>query len=90
VEELLLSDIKYTSTYMLNKVRQMKIRKAEPSAFELEISIEKLKGYKSSGSDQIPAEHIQAEVKNYVLRSIDSLILFGIWKKCLSSGSSLL
>jgi hypothetical protein len=32
-----------------------------PSPFEVEIAIEKLKRYKSPGSDQIPAELIQAE-----------------------------
>jgi hypothetical protein len=32
----------------------------EPSSFYVEIVIEKLKGYKLSGTDQIPAELIQA------------------------------
>jgi hypothetical protein len=32
----------------------------EPSPFEVEIAIAKLKRYKSPGSDQIPAELIQA------------------------------
>jgi hypothetical protein len=32
----------------------------EPSSFEVEIAIEKLKRYKSLGTDQIPAELIQA------------------------------
>jgi hypothetical protein len=32
----------------------------EPSPFEVEIAIAKLKEYKSPGSDQIPAELIQA------------------------------
>jgi hypothetical protein len=31
----------------------------DPSPFEVEIPIEKLKTYKSSGSDQIPSELIQ-------------------------------
>jgi hypothetical protein len=33
----------------------------EPSAFEVEMAIEKLKRYKSPGIDQIPAELIKAE-----------------------------
>jgi hypothetical protein len=46
-----------------NGVRQTKIHTAEPlvpehSAFEIEI--EKLKRYKSPGTDQIPAEFLQA------------------------------
>jgi hypothetical protein len=32
----------------------------DPSPFEVEIAIAKLKRYKSPGSDQIPAELIQA------------------------------
>jgi hypothetical protein len=32
----------------------------DPSTFEIEIAIAKLKSYKSPGSDQIPAELIQA------------------------------
>ena len=32
----------------------------EPSAFEVELAIEKIKNYKSPGSDQIPAELIKA------------------------------
>jgi hypothetical protein len=32
----------------------------DPSAFEVEMAIAKLKRYKSPGSDQIPAELIQA------------------------------
>jgi hypothetical protein len=46
-------------------VRQTKIHTAEslvpePSSSEVEIAIEKLKRYKSPGTDQIPAELIQA------------------------------
>jgi hypothetical protein len=46
-------------------VRQIEIHTAEPpvpglSDFEVEISIAKLKKYKSPGSDQIPAELYQA------------------------------
>jgi hypothetical protein len=48
-----------------SEVRQMEIRTAEavvpePSPFGFQTAIEKLKSYKSSGIDQIPAELIQA------------------------------
>ena len=48
-----------------NDVRQTEIHTAEPvvpepSAFEVEMAIEKLKRYKSPGTDQIPAELITA------------------------------
>jgi hypothetical protein len=39
----------------------------DPSPFEVEIAIAKLKNYKSPGSDQIPAELIQ--VRGEILRS---------------------
>jgi hypothetical protein len=49
----------------VNDVRQTDIHTAEPlvpepSSFEVEIAIGKLKRYKSPGIDQIPAELIQA------------------------------
>jgi hypothetical protein len=48
-----------------NDVRQTEIHTAEPlvpepSVFEVELDIEKLKRYKSPGTDQIPAELIKA------------------------------
>jgi hypothetical protein len=50
---------------MVSDIRQLEIHTAEPlvpdpSRFEVEIDIAKLKNYESSGSDQIPAELIQA------------------------------
>jgi hypothetical protein len=62
VEELLLPPIKCT---WVNDVGQTKIHTAEqlvpdPSSFEIEIAIGKLKRYKSPDIDQIPAELIQA------------------------------
>jgi hypothetical protein len=78
-------------------VRQIEINTAEPlvpqpSSSEVEIAIEKLKRYKSSCIDQIPIEPIQAGGGGvyYVLRYINSLIVFGIRKNCQSSGSDLL
>ena len=48
-----------------NEVRQTEIHTAEPlvpepSAFEVELAIEKLKNHKSPGIDQIPTELIKA------------------------------
>jgi hypothetical protein len=75
-------------------VRQMEVHIAEPlvldpSRLEVEIVIAKLKRYKSLGSNQIPAELIQAGGET-LLRSINSSILFGIKKNCLIGGKSLL
>jgi hypothetical protein len=49
----------------VNDVRQAEIHTVEPlvpvpSAFEVEMAIEKLKGYKSPGIEQIPAEWFKA------------------------------
>jgi hypothetical protein len=47
----------------------------EPSIAEVEVAIGKLKGYKFPGSDQIPAELIQAGGGggHYILRSANLL-----------------
>jgi hypothetical protein len=58
----------------------------DPSPFEFEIAIAKLKMHKSLGSVQISAELIQAGSETLQLRSISSLLLFGIRKNCLISG----
>jgi len=51
----------------------------EPSAFEAELAIEKLKSHKSPGVEQIPAELIKAGVRtNY--HEIHKLII-SIWNK---------
>jgi hypothetical protein len=60
-----------------------------PSRLEVEITIANLKNYKSPGSDEIPAELIQAGGK-ILLSAIHKLILFEIRKNCLISGRSLL
>ena len=77
----------------VNDVRQIEIYTsypllAEPSALELEKATEKLKIHKSPGIDQIPAEMIKAGVEQFALRSVNLLILFGIRRNCLRSGSS--
>jgi hypothetical protein len=42
-----------------NDIRQRKVPLVpEPSSFEVEITVERLKRYKSPGTDQIPAELI--------------------------------
>jgi len=74
----------------VNEVWQTKIHTAEPlvtqpSAFEVELAIEKLRRQKSPGSDQIPAE-LRQGVEQFTLRSMNLLILFGIRRNCLKSG----
>ena len=49
----------------------------EPSAFEVELDIEKLKSHKSPSIDQIPAE-LRQEVEQFAMRSINLLFLFAI------------
>jgi len=51
----------------------------EPSAFELELAIEKLKSHKSPGIDQIPAEMIKAGGRA-ICYEIRKLII-SIWNK---------
>jgi hypothetical protein len=85
-----LSPIGYTG---VNDVRQTEIHTAEllllePSAFEFELVIEKLKSHKSQGIDQIPAEWIKARVEQFVERYINSLFLLGTRRNCLRSGRS--
>ena len=54
----------------------------EPSAFEVELTIEKLKSRKSPGTDQIPAELIKAGGTKFAVRFINLLFLFGIRRNC--------
>jgi hypothetical protein len=79
----------------VHDVRKMDIHTAEPlvpepSLVEVAIDIGKLKSYKSSGTDNIPAELIQAGVKHYILRYTDLFVVFGIRTNCHSSGRNLL
>jgi len=53
------------NVYGVNDVRQTEIHTAEPvvpepSAFEVELAIEKLKSHKSPSNDQIPVELIKS------------------------------
>ena len=60
----------------------------EPSAFEVELAIEKLKNHKSPGINQIAAELIKEGVEQVAIRSINLLFLFGIKRNFLRSGRS--
>jgi hypothetical protein len=51
----------------------------KPSAFEFEMSIEKLKRYKSSGIDQIRAELIKAGVRTF--RCEIHKLIYSVWNK---------
>jgi len=71
------------NAHEVNDVRQAEIHTeeplvSEPSTFEVELAIEKLKSHKSPGNDQIPAELIKAGVGQFVVRFINLLFLFGI------------
>jgi len=77
----------------VNDVRQTEIHTAEPlvpepSAFEFDLAIEKLKSQKSPGIDKIPAELIEVGVEEFAMRSINLLFLLGIRRNCLMSGRS--
>jgi hypothetical protein len=68
----------------VNEVRQTELHTAEPlvpepSSSEVEIAIEKLRSYKSPGSDQIPAELFQA--RGNTLRSEIHKLINCIWNK---------
>jgi hypothetical protein len=68
----------------VNHVRQTEIHKAEPlvpepSAFDVEMAVEKLKRHKSPGTNEIPAELIKAwgrTIRNEIHELINS-----IWSK---------
>ena len=51
----------------------------EPSAFEIELTIEKLKNHKSSGIDQIPAELIKAGGRT--IRGEIHKLIISVWNK---------
>ena len=77
----------------VNDVRQTEIHTAEPlvpepRAFEVELAIENLKSHKSPSIDQTPAELIKAGVRQFAVRFINQLFLFGIGRNCLRSGRS--
>ena len=89
MEELFLPGIECT-VHEDNDVRQAEIHTVgplvpEPSSFEVELTIGKLKNHKSPGIDQIPAELIKQGVGKFALGFINSLFLFGIRRNCLKN-----
>jgi hypothetical protein len=72
------------NVHRVSDVRQIELHTAEPlvpepSPFEVEIAIAKLKKYKSPGSDQIPAELIKAG--DDALQSEIYKLINSIWSK---------
>jgi hypothetical protein len=68
----------------VSDVRQTEIHTAEPlvpepSAFEVQMAIEKLKRHKSPGVDQIPVELIKAGGR--IIRSEIHKLIISIWNK---------
>jgi len=79
----------------VNDVRQTEIHTAEPlvsepSAFEFEMAVKKLKRHKSLGIDQIPAEMIKSGGRTICSETHKCTKLFGIRRNCLRSRRSLL
>jgi hypothetical protein len=77
----------------VNDVRQTEVHTAEPlvpepSAFEFEMAIEKLKRHRSPGTGQIPAEMIKAGDMTIRSEIHNLLFLFGVRKNCLGNGRS--
>ena len=70
--------------HVAKDVRQAEIRTAEPlvpepSAFEVELAIEKIKSHKAPGIDQIPAELIKAGGRT--IRCAIHKLVISIWNK---------
>ena len=61
---------------------------SEPSAFEVELAIDKLKSHKSPGIDQIPANLLKQGVEQFAVQFINLLFLFGIRRNCPKNGRS--
>jgi hypothetical protein len=78
------------NVHAIHNVKQTEIHTAEPlvperSLSEVEIAIGKLKRYKSPSTDQVSGELIKAEVKHYVLRYTNLLVLHRIRRNYHSS-----
>jgi hypothetical protein len=84
------------NVHNVSDVRYIEVHTADalvpgPSFLEVEIAVAKLKKYRLPGSDEILQKLFKQEVKHYCLvGTINSLVLFGIWKNFLISGRSLL
>ena len=79
----------------VNVTRQTGIHAAEPlvpepSAFEVELVIEKLKSHKSPGMVLIKYQQncLKQGVRQFAVRFINLLFLFGIRRCCLKNGRS--
>jgi hypothetical protein len=90
VEEILLSVIECTWSQWRSatEIHTAEPFVPDPTPLEFGIAVAKLKHYKSPSSDQIRQNLFKQEMKRYSLRSINSLILFGVRKNCLISGMS--
>ena len=80
--------------YGVNDIRQTEIHTAEPlvhepSAFEVELTIENLTSHESRDVKQIPAEMIKTGCRTIPYEIHKHLFLFGIRRNCLSRGRSL-
>jgi len=60
----------------------------EPSVFEVEMAIGKVKSHKSPGIDQIPAECIKIDGRTIRSEIHKQFIRSGIWRNCLRIGRS--
>jgi hypothetical protein len=73
--------------HRVNEVRQTALHTAEsllpePSAFHVQLTIEKLKSHKSPGIDQIPAELIKAggrTIRSDIHRLISSFLIIDLY-----------
>ena len=76
---------------VVSDVRQIAIHTAkplvpEPSAFEVEMVIENLKDTNHQISIRFDQHWFNQEVGQFILRSINLVVLFGIRRNCLKSG----
>jgi hypothetical protein len=70
----------------MSDIRQIEIHTAEPivpsvSRFEVEITIAKMKKYKSHASDEILAELIRTGCEIHVLLSVINKLINSVWNK---------
>ena len=72
------------------KYTQQNHQVLESSASEVELFIEKQKSNRSPGIDQMPVELIKSGVgvRQFAMRFINLLFLFGIMRNCPRSGRS--
>jgi hypothetical protein len=70
--------VRYVSDVGQKEVHAAEPLVPNPSPFEFEIAIAKLKRYKLLSSDQILVDFVQASVETLVSEIVNSLILFEI------------